>query len=131
MSDFTFKATNGDDIPAGRYPARVTKVEIKQAKETEQEFRVWFFKAKIGGDTVEVTGATSLSNAVNSKAYGWITAILGRDLATDEVITLDDLTSRTVIAVVKKDAAGYAKVESLIPFVTAPAPEPEADAVPF
>jgi hypothetical protein len=118
---FTFSPTQGDNIEPGIYPARLVSVDEKDSKDGDT-FRVWTFKAKVGNDVIEITGASSLSNATNSKAYAWITAILGRELNVNESVTLDDLKSKTVNLIVKKDANGFGKIESLATFHATPAP---------
>jgi hypothetical protein len=118
VSEFIFTAEQGDNIEAGVYPARLSNVEVKQSKADGSDFRVWTFKAKVGDDIIDISGTTSMSNATNGKAFGWITAILGRQPQVGEKVTLDLLKGTTVNVVVMKDANGFSKVESLAPFGT-------------
>lgn len=62
-------------IEPGVYSAVVKSVELKVAEEEDRPWLAWTFTLTDGR---EVGGGTSFSISPRSKAYGWITALLGR-----------------------------------------------------
>jgi hypothetical protein len=105
----TFRATAGDDIEPGIYEARLMSIEVREGKEPGTHFRVWTFSTP----DFDISGTSSMSDSTSSKAYSWITAILGRQPQVGEVIEVATLNLLPVNIVVTKGTDGFARIESL------------------
>lgn len=65
-------------------------------------------------------GATSTATGPKSKAFEWLTALLGREPVKGEPFTRDQLIGRGCLGRVVHNSAGYPKVASLTPTPKAP-----------
>lgn len=98
-------------IDEGIYEAKFKGIEQREV-ETEQgrrEVFVWTFEVDTGEETVEIQGMTStkISTGRNpSKAYNWLSAIMGRKLEPDEEIDTDELVGKECVVIVEDKKVG-------------------------
>jgi len=98
-------------IEEGIYEAKFKGIEQREV-ETEQgkrEVFVWTFEVDTGEETVEIQGMTStkISTGRNpSKAYNWLSAIMGRKLEPDEEIDTDELVGKECVVIVEDKKVG-------------------------
>lgn len=103
-----------DDVPDGIYSAAFEKVEaVEEGGFDGNGFRKWHFLVDVNGVLMPLTGVTSFSTGPKSKAYEWLTAILGRGLQAGEAI--DDPVGKRVTIRVGRNPKGYAKIIALEP----------------
>lgn len=75
----------------------------------------WNFTAYIDGEPEKVNGLSSPSTSVNGKAYGWLTAILGRQPEVDEKVDLDALKGSRCRVLVEDNKKGWPTVTDVKP----------------
>lgn len=107
-------------VDEGIYPAVVTKLDLKTI-EGGDTFRIWHFDVEVDGETKKITASSSLMLGPKSKAYKWISAILGRRPEPGEKIEVVGYPCQLHLIV--DEDTGYNKVESVLP-PTGRAPKP-------
>jgi hypothetical protein len=98
-------------VDEGIYPAVLTKIDLKSTE--AGEFRIWAFDVTADGKVEKVTAASSLMLGPKSKAYKWVSALLGRRPAPGEKLELVGLPCQLHLIV--DEDTGYNKVESVLP----------------
>jgi hypothetical protein len=104
-------------VPEGVYPATLVGMTRKEAADPEgtRYFVVWEFAVE-GGDTVEATSSMTMST--KGKAYPWIVALVGKDVAAKwDRIGPDErrqLVGRECMVNVIHNDDGFAKVASVM-----------------
>lgn len=111
-------------VPAGTYPATFDGLEKKTSREGVP-FWVWKFGIATSDSRVEVSGASSEKTGPKSKAYKWLTALLGRRPEPGESLG-DNLVGKACLLVVEQDEQGYNDVADVLP----PAVTPRATVAP-
>ncbi len=87
-------------IPAGVYDATLKSVEERESTQPSQydngstSYLFWTFAIVGKKKTVEVSGSSSPRFGPKAKANRWVSALLGRKLATGEVIDLEALIGK-------------------------------------
>ena len=105
-------------VPAGTYEATFTGLERKTSREGV-EFWVWGFTLATGE---EVSGASSMKTGPKSKAYKWLTGLLGRKPQPNETLGAN-LVGRRCLLVLSQDEQGYNDVDDVLPPAVAPVAE--------
>ena len=117
----TLEIPDTNAVEEGVYPAVVTKLDLKET-EAGDTFRIWHFDVTAEGETKKITAASSLMLGPKSKAYKWISAILGRRPEPGEKIEVVGYPCQ-VHLIVDEDT-GYNKVETVLPANGKAAPQP-------
>lgn len=114
-------------VPAGTYTGILEKVEPEQVTSQygQKVMWRWTFLLSVNGEARELDGLTSQATSPKSKAYAWLTAILGRAPAIGE--TLEPPIGKQVLVTVKEKDNGWPAISGLSPFV---APESIVPGVP-
>ena len=110
-------------VEDGTYPATLIGLEDKQVPdrdnpEDNMTLRIWSFSLDAldsDGNPAEVEGISSTALGPRSKAYKWITALLGRKLENGEEIKRSMLLNRRCMVTVAANDAGYSKVADVVP----------------
>jgi hypothetical protein len=101
-----------EPIPPGVYPATVSEIVLREADDG-REWLAWEFALDDGR---RIGGGTSYALGVRTKAFAWITALLGRErMGGGTQITETDLQGAVCQIVVELDAEGLPKVGSVLP----------------
>ena len=98
-----FEITGGVEIPDGNYPATLAGVTEEQGQ--FGSFRKWEWLVDVNGEVLPLSSVTSMNTGPQSKAYGYLTALLGRAPKTGEKIE-DPTGSRVVLTIGQKDKDG-------------------------
>lgn len=107
-------------VPAGTYPATFDGLEKKMSRDGVP-FWVWKFAIATSDSRVEVSGASSEKTGPKSKAYKWLTALLGRRPEPGESLG-DNLVGKSCLLVVEQDEQGYNDVSDVLPPTVTPTP---------
>ena len=136
----SFRIPERAAVPDGSYDATLKSIETKTSNDGEQ-YRRWAFNVAFEGKDVEITGMSSTKLGPKSKAYKWLTAILGREPGPGEEIAFSSLVGSPCRIEVAENANGYSGVEDVkrtataaptfIPPASSLAPEPDYDDLPF
>jgi len=109
----------GADIENGTYPATLLgiSVEAPTAKSPNQkEWLKWLFVIDDASpEGVEMTAPSSMRLTAKSKTRAWVEAVLGRQLANGETITLEDIKALDCFVLVTHDETGFARIETVMP----------------
>lgn len=116
-------SSGGVDIPDGVYP--VTLVEIKGPKTVtaqrgpkageDIQLLDWIFAIDEGDyDGTPIEASTSVASGPKSKMYSYLTALHGGIApAVGTKFTVDTLRGRRALATIRKDEAGWPRIENL------------------
>jgi hypothetical protein len=103
-------------VDAGVYPAVMVELGTfkVEAEDGERQLLRWTF-AIDGDDQGTVEGVSSMALGPKSKAYRWLTALIGPDaMASAPALTPRDLVGRECLVQVVLNDAGYPKVGDLM-----------------
>lgn len=140
MSDsFILEVGGGPaDIDDGVYAATLVRLEPFTYEHVEgpRQLLRWTFTLDDYDDPVPVEGVSSCALGVKSKAYAWLTALLGPDrmLERPKLRPEVDLVGRECQVEIGHDEKGYAKVKTVLgrpkrkprPVLSSPPADPEA-----
>jgi hypothetical protein len=102
-----------EPIAQGVYPATVSEIVLRENEADGREWLAWDF---VLDDGRRIGGGTSYAIGVRTKAYAWISALVGRERMGGGVqIVESDLTGARCQIVVELDADGLPKVGSVLP----------------
>jgi len=106
-------------IEEGVYPAKFVDIETRELETDrgKREVFIWTFEVETEDETVEIQGITStkISTGRNpSKAYNWLSAIVGRKLEPDEEIDTDELKGRECVVIVENREVGETEVSRVV-----------------
>jgi len=90
---FTATKAKAPEIEEGLFEADFDGVEEGPELQFGPTLR-WNFTAYVQGDPTPINGLTTRSSSTRSKAYTWLSAILGRQPEVDENIDIDTLKGR-------------------------------------
>ena len=110
----TFKISNWQRRCRGNYDANFAGVEEKVSKAGDDYLR-WTFGVRTDGTEREVTGVSSIKTGPSSKAYGWLSGILGRKPAPDEEIDAESMIGNRCLVVVEVNDDGFGNVTDVLP----------------
>lgn len=108
----TLEIPDTNAVEEGIYPATLTKLDLKTA-ENGDTFRIWSFDVTTGGETKKITAASSMMLGPKSKAYKWVSALMGRRPTPGEKIEVVGRSCQLHLIV--DEDTGYNKVESVLP----------------
>lgn len=102
-------------VESGAYPGRLDAIEQKEtALDGGRTYLRWRFTLALpDGSESKVSGITSTNSGPKSRAFGWITALLGRTPRPGEVIDTETLIGRAATVEVGPDGNGYSTVLEL------------------
>lgn len=137
LPTLTFTAPNSTPIPTGEYAVKCIGIEVidNQFEAGKQQLK-WQFEVVAAGEHQgrKLTGFSSTSTVLTSKAARWVGALLGRPLGDGESIDLNALIGKHCIAVVvcraKSDGTEFSKLEDLKPLKPAAQATPSVPAQP-
>lgn len=112
------------EIADGTYPATLENVDSY----THPQFgegRKWGWLIEHDGKIDSLTSITSNNTGPKSKAYGWLTALLGRPPKAGERI--EDPTGTRVLLKITHNDKGFPQVAEVLPYV---APQQELPGLP-
>lgn len=110
---FTIDPPKGANIPDGTYKAQLMNVNSTTGQFGAQ--REWYFLVDVNGKGEELKAFTSANTSPSSKAFKWLSALLGRTPQTGE--TIEDPTGKTVMLVIAKNDKGYPAIVDVMPHV--------------
>lgn len=110
---FTIDAPKGANIPEGTYKSQLLKVETGNGQFGPQ--RKWFWLVDVNGAGEELSVLSSMNTSPGSKAYKWLTALLGRAPVVGE--SFEDPTGKTVMLNIGPNDKGYPTIKDIIPIV--------------
>lgn len=121
---FITVAQGGSDLPDGVYS--VTLVQISEPKTVtaqrgpkagqDIDLLDWTFAVDDGGqfDGETIQASTSMASGPKSKMFNWLTALLGgRPPLIGASFERTDLVGRRALATIRKDEAGWPRLENL------------------
>ena len=145
--ELTMTIGGGASLEPGTYEATLTALEDFHYDDGEGEktLRRWTFGTDevdaATGEAISIDGVSSLATGPKSKAFAWLTALIGRTPTTGESFTPSTLVGRPCMVTVILNDDGYSKVSAVVPppkrkpvaapapaFVAAPAAAVEATA---
>ena len=106
-------AKSNKDIEPGTYKASLAEVSIKEG-ETGQ-YRLWDFLADVNGELVPVSATSSMNTGPKSKAYQWLTALIGKAPQAGE--TIEDPIGKMVLLTISRKDNGFPKIDLLTAYV--------------
>lgn len=124
----TLEIPDTNAVEEGIYPAVLTKIDLKTT-DAGDTFRIWSFDVTANGETKKITSSSSMMLGPKSKAYKWVSALLGRRPAPGDKIEVVGLPCQLHLIV--DEDTGYYKVESVLPAGGShvlPPPQPAAPA---
>ena len=106
-----FDITSGSNknIPPGTYKAQLTEVSIRNGE--TGDYRLWDFVAEVNGELLPISGTSSMNTSPKSKAYAWLTALIGRAPQSGEQI--EDPIGKTVLMTISQKDNGFPKIDLL------------------
>lgn len=110
---FTIDPPKGANIPDGTYKAQLLSVGSSNGQFGVQ--REWFWLVDVNNVGEELKAFSSGNTSPGSKAYKWLTALLGRAPQTGE--TIEDPTGKTVMLEIAKNEKGYPAIQAVLPIV--------------
>lgn len=107
----------GPDIAPGTYKATLEKVEIGEGtfNGNTGPIRVWHFLCDVNGTLVPISATSSMGTGPKTKAYAWLTALLGEAPKAGE--TVEDPIGKMVLLTVTRKENGFPKIEQLTAYV--------------
>lgn len=112
----------------GTFPATLVSVERKgpfpDREDPNKEYHLleWGFSIDEAGENSMVWGTTSESTGPKSKAFGWITALLGKAPPVGFKLSIKEhLLNRRALVSVAKDDKGWMKLVSVTAMPKSPA----------
>jgi hypothetical protein len=111
---FTIDPPKGSNIPDGTYKAQLISVE-SGIESKFGKMRKWHFLVDVNGTGEDLAGLTSEATGPGTKAYQWLTALLGE--APQVGKTVDEPFGKTVLIDVAANEKGYAQIQDMRPFV--------------
>jgi len=108
-------------VEPGTYPATLTNLEDFDYDDGEGKkvLRRWTFaltdELDSDGNPAVLDGVSSLALGPKSKAFGWISALLGRTPDKGEQITRSMLVGKACLVTVVEKDDGYSKIEAVVP----------------
>lgn len=109
----------GPEIADGVYPMYLKKLDgpktiVPQSGPNagqDVEIYDWTFETSTG---IEIQGTTSTASGPRSKLYSWLTALLGgRPPQVGQTFSNDDLEGKWVLGTIRKNDAGWPRIENL------------------
>ena len=75
------------DIADGTYTATLSRVEVEETGGFDNSgYRKWWWMVDVGGVLTEYSSLTSKATGPKSKAYAWLSALLGKPLQSGEKV---------------------------------------------
>lgn len=113
---FTIQAPQVE-IADGTYPAMLQGVttEPSRTPSIPGDARKWTFLVEHDGKVDPIDALSSTGTGPKTKAYKWLTVLLGRAPQAGEVI--EDPTGVRVLVQIIHNEAGFPKIENLLPYV--------------
>lgn len=107
----------GPDIAPGTYRGTLEKVEIGEGtfNGNTGPIRIWHFLIDVAGTLTPISATSSMGTGPKTKAYAWLTAILGT--APQAGTTVEDPIGKQVLVTVVKKDNGFPKIEQLTQYV--------------
>lgn len=104
-------------VPPGTYTGSLVKVDSEKVNSAYGEKMMWrwTFLLNVNGEGRELDALTSQATSPKSKAYAFLTAILGRPPAIGESLE-PPIGKQVLVSVVEKDN-GFAKISGLSTYV--------------
>jgi len=120
--DLTMTVGGTPTVEDGTYPANLIALDDKPVPDRDNPedtmtLRIWKFGLDAldsDGNPAEVEGVSSTALGPRSKAYKWISALLGRKLENGELITREMLLGRECLVTVAQNDNGYSKVIEVV-----------------
>ena len=109
---FEIQAPTGLDVPDGTYPAILESVNEDNGQ--FGLFREWHFLVEHDGQVTAFSDRSSGNTSPGSKAYAWLTGLLGKEPQIGE--RYEDPTGTRVLLQLEKNAKGYMKIKAVLPF---------------
>lgn len=109
-----FEISGGTSITPGTYKGQLMRVE-SGVPTSFGNARKWYWLVDVNGQGQELSVLTSENTGPQSKAYRWLTALLGREPQAGERI--EDPTGKTVMLTVGTNAKGFATIEGVTAIV--------------
>lgn len=108
-------------VEPGTYAAYLAELEDFDYEDGEghKTLRRWTFalegETDSEGNPASIDGVSSLALGPKSKAFSWMSALLGRNLETGETITRSMLIGKQCLVTVVLNDEGYSKVSAVVP----------------
>jgi hypothetical protein len=101
-------------IPPGSYTATLEKVEEFESAQYGTSRR-WHWLVEVDGKIESLSTLTSANTGPRSASYGYLTALLGRELKAGE--SIDDPTGSRVVLQLVNNQKGFPKIDAVLPYV--------------
>ena len=111
---FTISAGSGPNIPEGTYKAQLIRVE-SGVPTSYGSARKWYFLVDVNGTGEELAQMTSEATGPSTKAFKWLSALLGQEPQVGT--TIEDPTGKTVLVDIAPNQKGYPAIQDMRPFV--------------
>jgi hypothetical protein len=110
-------AQGAPDIAPGTYKGTLEKVELGEGtfNGNTGPIRVWHFLIDVAGELMPISATSSMGTGPKTKAYQWLTAILGTAPQAGTVV--EDPIGKVVLVTVSKKENGWPKIEQLSPYL--------------
>jgi hypothetical protein len=111
----TIKIKSPATVPAGTYQGSFEGIEEKTSKRDGAPYYRWAFTVATAEGSKDVSGVSSINTGPKSKAYGWLSGLLGRKPLPDELLDETALVGRPCIVVLEENDEGFANVAEVLP----------------
>ena len=105
------------EIEPGMYPAVLTGLERRMGTDdagSPDPYWSWQFAVTAGGETYDLRGSSSTARGPNSKAFAWVTALLGASRMQGSNIELDIGAMLELLQCVHQDRLPLQRQELLL-----------------
>ena len=106
-------AAGNKGIAPGTYKGTLVEVAIKNGE--TGDYRLWDFLADVNGELVPVSATSSMNTGPKSKAYQWLTALIGRAPQAGE--SIEDPIGKPVLLTISQKDNGFPKIDMLTAYV--------------
>jgi hypothetical protein len=111
----TIKIKAPATVPAGTYQATFEGIEEKTSKRDGAPYFRWLFTVLTLEGPKDVSGVSSQNTGPKSKAYSWLSGLLGRKPLPDEQIDETALVGRPCVVVLEENDDGFSNVADVLP----------------
>lgn len=102
-------------VPAGTYQGTFEGIEEKESKRDGAPYLRWQFTVRTPAGNKDVSGVSSTNTGPKSKAYGWLSGLLGRKPQPDELIDDEALAGAACLVVLEENDDGFSNVTDVLP----------------
>lgn len=105
--------TGGEQVAPGTYTAILERIE--EGTGTFGAQRKWHWLLDVNGEFASISSLTSMNTGPQSKAFAYLTALLGAPPKAGE--TIEEPVGKRLTVTVDHNEKGFARIAAVAPFV--------------